>query len=259
MPDFLNRFSIEGKKALVYAPEFVYGSDVAEGFVQAGAEVWLCGSDPKKLEQLQNEIGAKGFFEYHQGSKAQADALSDFIRNTMGGIDVYVDNGSQQRMSGWFHSYEELVNNFSVTQKGLILTVQAVGIIMAEQKKGSVIFLTDYAALVGCDVNNYEGCPEEMEKDFSVDYGYIKGSYVNYARQAAGFLGEAGCRCNAIAFSPKEGVKPKAFEEAFIKHSHIRRMAQKKDIQNIAVFLASDASEYITGTTIPVDGGYVAK
>ncbi len=255
----LENFSLKGKKALVYAPQYEYGADIAEGLIEAGAQVWLCGADKAVLEDLAAKVGAAGIYEYHQGTKAAADELASFIRNTMGTIDVFVDNGSGNHMTGWFHSYQEIIDNFAVTQRGLILTTQAVGIIMAEQKRGSVIFVSDYAALVGCDVHNYDNCPEEMEKDFSVDYGYVKGSYVNYARQAAGFLGEAGCRCNTIAFAPKAGTKPAAFEEAFIKHSHIRRMAESQDIKNIAVFLASDASAYITGTTIPVDGGYTAK
>ena len=255
----LDRFSLNGKKALVYSPEYVYGADIAEGFVEAGAQVWLCGKDEAKLQEIAKKVGAAGYFAYNQGTKADADKLSDFIRNTMGSIDVYVDNGSQDNMIGWFHSYQEIMDNFAVTQRGLMLTVQAVGIIMAEQKRGSIIFVSDYAALVGCDVHNYDGCPEEMAKDFSVDYGYVKGSYVNYARQTAGFLGDAGCRCNTIAFAPMEGIKPAAFEEAFIKHSHIRRMAKSQDVKDIAIFLASDASSYITGTTIPVDGGYTAK
>ncbi len=255
----LERFSLKGKNALIYAPDSVYGTDIAKGLVSAGAKVWLCGENAAELEKMANECEAEGIFEYHAGTKAEADRLGEFILSSMGKIDVFVENGSQNHMSGWFHSYEEIVKNFRVTQLGLILTVQRVGEIMAEQKNGSIIFVTDYAALVGCDVNNYSGCPEEMEKDFSVDYGFIKGSYVNYARQAAGFLGESGCRCNAVAFSPKENTKPTAFEEAFIKHSHIRRMAKTEDIQDIVIFLASDASKYITGTTIAVDGGYTAK
>lgn len=255
----LERFSLSGKNALVYAPDDVYGADIAKGLVEAGAKVWLCGNNAEYLETLAKNCGAEGVFEYSAGTKAEADKLKEFILGTMGKVDAFIDNGSQNHMSGWFHTYEEIVKNFNVTQKGLILTVQAVGEIMAEQKNGSVIFITDYAALVGCDVNNYAGCPEEMKKDFSATYGFIKGSYVNYARQAAGFLGDAGCRCNAVAFSPKKDTKPAAFEEAFIKHSHIRRMAEAEDIKDIVVFLASDASKYITGTTIPVDGGYTAK
>lgn len=262
--NILNKFSLEGKKALIYAPEYVYGKDIAAGLAEAGAQVWLCGGDIAALEKVAADLAAEGvkvsgIVEHKQGTDAAALALSDYIKNTMGGVDIYVDNGSQQHLSGWKHSYEDILESFRLTQLGLILTIQKVGTIMAEQGRGSVIFVSDYAALVGCDVQNYKDCPEEFEKDFSIDNGYIKGSYVNYARQAAGYLGEANCRCNTIAYGPKAGTKPASFEEAFIKHSHIRRLATAEDIKGIAVFLASDASEFITGTTIPVDGGYVAK
>lgn len=259
MMKILERFSLKGKNALIYAPDCVYGIDIAKGLIEAGAKVWLCGEDSVFLQNIAEKCSAQGVFEYHAGTKAEADRLSEFITTVMGKIDIFVESGSQNQLSGWLQSYENIVNNFAVTQRGLILTVQAVGEIMTQQKNGSIIFITDYAALVGCDVHNYDGCPEETKKDFSATYGFIKGSYVNYARQAAGFLGEAGCRCNAIAFSPKENTKPTAFEQAYIKHSHIRRMLKTEDIQNAVIFLASDASKYITGATIPVDGGYTAK
>ena len=257
----LDRFSLQGKKALVYAPEYTYGADVAAGLAEAGAKVWLCGGDMNALNRVAAELGDKvaGVVEYQQGTKAAADELAKFVKETMGGIDVYVDNGSDQHLTGWVHSYQEILDSLKVNQVGLMLTVQTLGIMMAEQGHGSVIFISDYAALVGCDVHNYKNCPEEFDKDFALDYGFVKGGYVNYARQAAGYLGDANCRCNTIAFGPMEGQKPAAFEEAYIKHSHIRRMAKSQDVKDIAVFLASDASEYITGTTIPVDGGYTAK
>ncbi len=260
----LDRFSLKGKKALVYAPQFEFGTDVASGLAEAGAQVWLCGEDKAALDAAAAEMAAAGVpaagvHEYHQGTEEAAQALAAFVKSEMGGLDVYVDNGAQQHMTGWVHSYEEICRSFERAQLGLMLTVKNLGTILAEQGSGSVIFLTDYTALVGCDVHNYKDCPEEFEKDFSVDNSYIKGSYVNYARQAAGYLGEANCRCNAIAFGPKAGTKPESFNEAFIKHSHIRHLASAEDVKGIAVFLASDASAFITGTTIPVDGGYTAK
>ena len=260
----LDSFSLKGKKALIYAPQFEFGPDVACGLAEAGAEVWLCGEDKAALDSVAAEMAAAGvpaagIQEYSQGTEAAAQALAAFVKDKMGQLDIYVDNGAQQHMTGWMHSYAEICKSFERGQLGLMLTVKNLGTIMAEQGTGSMIFMTDYTALVGCDVHNYTDCPEEMDKDFTADNSYIKGSYVNYARQAAGYLGEANCRCNAIAFGPKAGTKPAAFDEAFIKHSHIRRLAKGADVKGIAVFLASDASAFITGTTIPVDGGYTAK
>jgi NAD(P)-dependent dehydrogenase (short-subunit alcohol dehydrogenase family) len=260
----LDRFSLKGKKALIYAPQFEFGPDVAAGLAEAGAQVWLCGEDKAALDKVAADMSAAGspaagVKEYHQGTEAAAKALAAFVKEEMGGIDVYVDNGARMHLSGWDHTYQEIFESFKRGQLGVMLTVKNIGEIMVEQKRGSVIFMTDYSALVGCDVHNYKDCPEEFKKDFGLDNGYINGSYVNYARQAAGYLGEAGCRCNTVAFGPKAGTKPASFDEAFIKHSHIRHLAGPEDVKGIAVFLASDASSFITGTTIPVDGGYTAK
>ena len=77
--------------------------------------------------------------------------------------------------------------------------------------------------------------------------------------KAAGFLGEHGCRCNALAFAPMAGKQPQSFEQAFADHSQIKRLTTAQDIAAAVTFLASDASAYVTGITLPVDGGYTAK
>ena len=77
--------------------------------------------------------------------------------------------------------------------------------------------------------------------------------------KAAGFLGKYTARCNCLAYGPLEGNDPKAFGDAIIRHSHIKRLAQADDVKAAAVFLASDASSFITGQTIAVDGGYTVK
>jgi NAD(P)-dependent dehydrogenase (short-subunit alcohol dehydrogenase family) len=140
-----------------------------------------------------------------------------------------------------------------------MLTVKHLGLIMAAQGFGSMIFVSDYAALVGFDRQNYINTPEKFEQDFSLNYGFVKGSYVNYVRQAAGYLGEHNARCNCIAYAPLAENVPEGFSKAFIRHSHLKRLATARDIKAAVVFLASDASAYITGITLPVDGGYTAK
>ena len=156
----------------------------------------------------------------------------------------------------------------------MMLTIQSLGHIFAEQGHGSVILVADYGALVGYDPVNYKACSEtshdlskdvsldstrDFSRDFSLVKGFISGGAVNYARQASNYLAEHGCRCNSIAFGPLKGSHTEAFEEAFIRHSQVKRLITPADIGAAAVFLASDASAFITGVTLPVDGGYTAK
>lgn len=258
--DFLNRFSLAGKTALITGAEHIYGEEIAFGLKQAGANVCLAGADVTRLNEIAKAIGGASVIEYHQRTEEAAKELAKKVEETVGVPDTFFENNSDQRLEGWNgHSFEEIYDNLQVTQTGMILTVKHIGMLMAKKKAGSVVFVTDVAALVGEDVQNFNEAPESFDHGFALTHGYVRGFYVNYARQAAGYLGENNIRCNAIAYGAKEGTVVEGYAARVIKHSHLKRLLTADDIQGIAVFLASDASQFITGTTIPVDGGYTAK
>lgn len=256
-------FTLQGKRILLQSPEYPYGQQIAQGLLAAGARVCLCGEDEAVMAQIHAASGQPGEiagrFYYRPGTEADAKGLGERALACMGVIDGFVHISPPGQLQGWLHGFEQIYQSMRSTQLGLMLTVKHIGLCMAQQNDGAMLFVTDYAALVGCDMQNYAHAPAQMEKDFSLDYGFIKGAYVNYARQAAGFLGAHTIRCNSIAYGPLAGSVPAGFEEAFIRHSHLKRLAQPEDIQAAAVFLLADASRYITGITMPVDGGYTAK
>lgn len=251
MDGILNNFSLAGKKALVVCPENPYGNEIVNGLLAGGADVWLAG-DPAKLTGFSLPV-----IPYIHGSAESARDLAHTVRQQMGTMDILIENGLHTDASGWEQDFETIYKQLEKSHLGLMLTVQALGHIFEEQGHGSVILVTDYGALVGYDPQNYDG--EEAMQDFSLVKGFIKGAAVNYARQASNFLAEHGCRCNTIAFSPLQGEKSESFESQFIRHSQVKRMLLPADIAGAIVFLASDASEFITGITLPVDGGYTAK
>lgn len=252
--------SLKGKRVLIQSPAHPYGAAILAGFLGAGARVWVCGESTADCETI--AIAGKrieGSIPYAQGGEEGARRLVAEAKAVMGGLDAFVHLSPPPVLKGWLHGYEEIFEALKSAQWQLMLTVKHVGEWMVAQGRGSVLFVVDYAALVGCDPENCDGDPACLAEDFALDYGFVQGSYVNYARQAAGYLGTGNVRCNAIACAPLAGSRPTAFEKAFVRHAHLKRMAQADDVAAAALFLASDAAAYITGATLPVDGGYTAK
>lgn len=254
MNNILDRFSLEGKQALIVCPENPYSREIAAGLAAAGAKIWVAGN-------VDVDLGTPvaGRFDYTHGCPESAAKLADDVRANMGKLDIVIENGLYTPVTGWNQNFAEIHGQLEKTELGLMLTVQSLGRILAEQGAGSVILVSDYGALVGYDPVNYADCPEEKDGDFSFVKGFIAGTVVNYARQASNYLAENGCRCNAIAFAPLEGSRSEAFKTAFTRHNQTKRLASAEDVAAAVIFLASDASSFITGITMPVDGGYTAK
>ena len=249
-----NNFSLEGKKVLVICPENNWGPEIVEGMVKAGCTVFLAGPNEAAMAAIP---GAAGIYVYDHATKAQALSMAAAAKEALGSIDVMVENSLHTEVRGWDQSYATIYAQLECTHLGMMLTVQAVGDVMAQQGKGSVIIMTETGALSGYDIYNYKDAPQQFDADFSLVKGFIYGGAINYTRQAAGFLGENGCRCNCLVCAPKGGEE--AFTAAYLRHSHLKTVVTGENIADAVCFLASDAATYITGVSLPVDGGYTAK
>jgi NAD(P)-dependent dehydrogenase (short-subunit alcohol dehydrogenase family) len=274
-------FSLQGKRALVVGGRRNMGKGFALGLAEAGADVAVTdlNIEDGRLQAVADEIESMGrkslAIQSDISSKSSVDALVSEVVNSLGGIDILMNVAVMYHRkslidldeAGW----DQLTN---VNLKGYWLMHQAVAPIMQAQRRGSIINLSSRG-----------GLKAHADKGMG-NYAILKAGIAMMTRQYSRYLGPDNVRVNALAPSlveweqhpsedfyrdnpdriPKE--KPPLSEpteqEKFEAWSTgpenlpLGRVASFEEMANAAVFLASDASSYVTGTILCVDGGYMA-
>jgi len=144
-----------------------------------------------------------------------------------------------------------------VNATGLFTITRAFGDVMAEHGSGSIINIGSIQGMIGPDPTIYRGT---SMSGWYPDYFFHKGAIINFTRFIASYYGAKGVRCNCL--SPggfRTDDHPEPFVRQYSDRTFLGRLANSTDLMGAVVFLASDASLYITGTNLPVDGGYTAK
>ena len=174
-----------------------------------------------------------------------------------GKIDILVNNAVARVTKGWDDDLDNYDKSWHINATGLHSITRTVGKVMEEQQSGSIINISSMMGMVGVENHNYDGT--DMG-GWSADYFFHKGGMINYTRFCGSYFGRFNVRCNAV--SPG-GLQEESHHKQFVKNyserTQLGRMADESDLKGVIVFLASDASAYVTGVNIPVDGGYTAK
>ena len=256
-------FSFEGKVAIVTGGRTGVGKATALAFAEAGADVAICDLvvDDGQLEAVAEEIKKLGrrslAVQADVSQKAQVDNFIKRAVDEFGTIDILVNNvgiagsGGGPLLEISEDYWENMIN---VNLKSHYLCAQAAGKVMAERKQGNIIGLTSQAAF-----KSFPG---------GATYSIAKAGVVMFTRVLARELAPFNIRVNAIAPSviKTEFMSPimpinwddPEVEKAIAAQLPIARAAEPSEIANVILFLASDASSYITGATILVDGGSLA-
>ena len=249
-------FSLEGKVAVVTGGGRGIGEAIALGFAQAGADVVVCSRTPTELEKVVKKIkrmGKKSLAVLTDiASKSSVDDLVKKVVHEFGTIDILVNNAARLtiasplldlREDGW----DKMMNT---DLKGYYLCSQAIGKAMADRGKGNIINVATTLA--------FKALPENGT------YCIAKAGVVMLTKVLAVELAKYNIRANAIApgltktrFSEKVWRNPDLLRERE-KVIPLRHIANPTDMVGAAIFLGSDASNYITGQTICVDGGACA-
>ena len=255
----LDTFSLKDKVALVTGGAGLYGRQIVRALAEAGARTYIASRNLEALENLAAEHRSLGHdvraLRLDQTEESSIFAVRDAIVKESGNLHILVNNAVARTVKGYFDEAAAIDESMRVNGTGLILVTRALGEVMADG--GSIINIGSIMGLVGLEPLNYRGT--EMTGWYP-DYFFHKGGMVNLTRFIASYYGPRGIRCNCV--NPG-GLLNEAHPEAFVKNYSERtclgRLANDTDLMGIIVFLAADASLYVTGTNIPVDGGYTAK
>ena len=258
----LETFSLKGRVALVTGGAGLYGRQIVATLAEAGAKTYGADCNLEGMEKLADEYRSLGLdvtaLQYDQAEESSILKLRDEIKARSGKVDVLINNSVLRPMKkGYQDDATTFAESMKVNATGFFIITRAFGDMMAEQGNGSIINIGSIMGMIGPDPFNYRGT--EMSGWYP-DYFFHKGGVINFTRFIASYYGSRNIRCNCISPGGFWTDKlPEAFVRQYSEKTFLGRMANGTDLMGAIVFLASDASVYITGTNIPVDGGYTAK
>jgi len=249
-------FDLSGRVAVITGGSIGLGRQMAEGLAEMGASLVLCARKKERCEQAAEELQRHGVRTLALGCDVKnADevrAVVDAAISSFGRIDILINNAG----TSWGAPVEEMrlehwnkVIETNLT--GTFLFSQAVGKVMVPQRRGKVINIASVAGLRGAS-------PEFQ----AIGYHASKGGVIAFTKDLACKWGVHNIQVNAIApgWFPTNmsQVVIERNKEAFLSKIPLRRFGSDHDLKGAAVYLASDASDFVTGHVLVVDGGQTA-
>lgn len=246
-------FDLSGKTAIVTGGSRGIGKEMAEGLAEAGATLMLCARRSEWLDETIEAFQNRGFnvagrtCDVSKPDKVQA-VVSETVEH-FGSVDILINNaGISWGAMPEDMTLEQWQKVLDVNLTGCFLFAQAAGREMLKQSSGSIINIASIAGLTS-----------SANGPFYAGYAASKAGLIGLTRELAASWGRKGIRVNAIApgffHSRLSDAVIDIYERSIQENNIIPRVGEEGELKGVAVFLASDASSYMTGQTIVVDGG----
>ncbi|WP_408010403.1 SDR family oxidoreductase [Pseudalkalibacillus sp. A8] len=247
-------FDLSGKTAIVTGGGRGLGQQIAEGFAESGANVVVCSRKEEACKEVSESLKQMGVgslaFKCDVTNPEEIQHVVDRTVEEFGRIDILVNNSG----ASWGAPAEEMPLEawqkvMNVNVNGTFLMSQAVGKVMLAQESGKIINIASVAGLKGSN-------PKYMD---AIGYNASKGAVITFTKDLAVKWGPRGIHVNAIApgFFPTKMSRAliEQGKEGLLSGTPLRKFGGENDLKGAAVFLASRASDFVTGEILVVDGG----
>lgn len=273
----LELFSLNNKVAIVTGALGLIGKHHCFALAEAGANVVVADIDEEKCIQFATELSIDSIgVGVDITNPDSIKRLKEITLDKFDAIDILVNNAAINDMFvpkdsfgenpqsatklSMFENYplDMWQKSLNVNVTGTFLCSQIIGTEMAKKGKGSIINIASTYGMVGPDQSIYKK-PDGTQVFYkSPAYPVTKGAIINFTRFLAAYWGNKGVRINTLSPGGVENNQDEYFINNYSQKTMLGRMAQPFDYKGAIVFLASDASLYMTGANLVVDGGWTA-
>jgi 2-deoxy-D-gluconate 3-dehydrogenase len=253
----MNPFDLEGRAALVTGGNGGIGLGMAKGLAQAGAAIAIAGRDPAKnaaaLKELK-DFGIPAFaVQADLKSEKSCRAMVEEAAGVLGRLDILVNNaGINIRKAPQDYTLDEWHEVMDTNLTSAFVASQAAYAHLKRAGRGKIVNIGSMMSIFG--------------GGYLSPYGASKGAIVQLTRSLASAWARDDIQVNAIlpgwidtALTRRAREELKGLNERVLSRTPAGRWGEPADLAGIAVFLCSAASDFVTGTAIPVDGGYSSQ
>lgn len=255
----LDKFSLKGRIALVSGGSgAMFGSSISEALAEAGATVISASRSLDRNQGFAERMKGEGYDVHAMRlditDRESIEALGAGVMERFGRLDVLVNSAVVARGGGFDEQTPDYWEySAQGNMVGLFAMCKAFVPAMVEQGRGSIINISSIYGVVANDPSLYEGTDMKQPPD----YTFVKAGMINFTRYLANYFGKKGVRANCICPGGyATGDHPGPFLENYTRRCPVGRLLENEDIKGAVVFLASDASAYVTGVSLMVDGGW---
>jgi len=274
MTDIFDKFSMKAQSAIVTGGAGLLGKQFCKTLAEAGAGVVVADLNGDAATEVAQQLVKDG----HSAVGVRVDvtdkkSVSDMVQvavKAYGRLDTIVcsaamdpkfdDANIGKQGANAFETYplDAWKAALDVNLTGMFLCCQAAATVMISQNRGSIINICSTYGLVGPDQRLYKRPGQDTQNFKPVFYSVTKAGVLGLVRYIATYYAGTGIRCNALTPGGVFNNHDDVFVQAYSSRTVLGRMAHGDEMNGALLFLASDASSYMTGSNVVVDGGWTA-